>query len=363
MSEDKIVGIKHDRVTNVTATDFPGHYNDVENAWSLDTFKKQLDIKIHYLTDDVGNFDLIGADSSIANAFRRIMMAEVPTVAFEEVVFTNNTGIMHDEVLASRIGLVPLKIDPDKVEWYPFYEPAPVVDGEKTSPANDRNTVPFSLKVSCTHKPGASKNKNNSSNSNSNSNNNNNNNNNSLQKADDLYEHHTVFAKDLVYAGSEEQLEKVFGGVRPEVLYPDIVLTKLRPGQEIDLMAYAVLGVGSDHAKFSPVATASYRLMPHIELLEPIEGAAAEKLQTLFSPGVIGIEDGQAVVKDARRDTVSREVFRHEEFKDKVRLGRKRDHFIYHVESTGAMQPDEIFVKSIDILRNKCLGLLQYDLA
>lgn len=39
------------------------------------------------------------------------------------------------------------------------------------------------------------------------------------------------------------------------------------------------------------MATASYRLLPDITLLQPIEGEAAEKLKKCFSPGVIEIQD------------------------------------------------------------------------
>jgi RNA polymerase Rpb3/RpoA insert domain len=39
----------------------------------------------------------------------------------------------------------------------------------------------------------------------------------------------------------------------------DILLAKLRPGQEIGLEMHARKGVGKDHAKYSPVATAAYR--------------------------------------------------------------------------------------------------------
>ena len=135
---------------------------------------------------------------------------------------------------------------------------------------------------------------------------------------------------------------------------PDILLAKLRPGQEISLRAHCILGVGGDHAKFSPVGTASYRLLPHINITEPIKGILAEKFQKCFPNGVIGINnDGEAFVKDARKDTVSREVLRHEEFEGKVKLGRVRDHFIFNVESTGAMTPEEIFFKSVRILKNK----------
>ena len=62
-------------------------------------------------------FDLIGVDASIANAFRRILIAEVPTVAFENVYVWDNTSVVHDEVFAQRIGLVPLDIDPALMDF------------------------------------------------------------------------------------------------------------------------------------------------------------------------------------------------------------------------------------------------------
>lgn len=52
---------------------------------------------------------------------------------------------------------------------------------------------------------------------------------------------------------------------------------------------------GKDHAKFSPVATASYRLLPDITLLEPVEGEAAEELSRCFSPGVIEVQEVQGM--------------------------------------------------------------------
>lgn len=52
-----------------------------------------------------------------------------------------------------------------------------------------------------------------------------------------------------------------------------------------------VLFLGKDHAKFSPVATASYRLLPEISLLESVEGEKAERLKHCFSRGVIDLQD------------------------------------------------------------------------
>jgi len=82
------------------------------------------------------------------------------------------------------------------------------------------------------------------------------------------------------------------------------------------------------------LATASYRLLPSIEFLADIEPSLHPKLQACFPPGVIDISEGRVRVADARKDTVSREVLRHAEFEDKVRLGRVRDHFICESHSS-----------------------------
>ena len=62
-------------------------------------------------------FDLVGVDASIANAFRRILIAEVPTMAIETVYVFNNTSVIQDEVLSHRLGLIPIKANPEKFGW------------------------------------------------------------------------------------------------------------------------------------------------------------------------------------------------------------------------------------------------------
>jgi len=49
-------------------------------------------------------FTLQNVDVSFANALRRIMIAEVPTVAIELVYIDNNTSITHDEVRSAGVG-------------------------------------------------------------------------------------------------------------------------------------------------------------------------------------------------------------------------------------------------------------------
>jgi DNA-directed RNA polymerase I and III subunit RPAC1 len=43
---------------------------------------------------------------------RRILLAEIPTMAIEKVFVYDNSSILHDEFLAHRLGLVPIFADP-----------------------------------------------------------------------------------------------------------------------------------------------------------------------------------------------------------------------------------------------------------
>lgn len=320
-----IVGIEYNRVTNTTSNDFPGFAKDQDAAWDVEKFKKTFDVKISSLDEREANFDLIHIDTSIANAFRRIMISEVPSVAAEYVYFFNNTSVIQDEVLAHRIGLVPLKVDPDMLSWIDNSLP----DEEKFT---DENTIVLTLNVKCTRNPDAPK---------------------DCTDPNVLYRSANIYARDLKFEPQGKQLE-TFAKCPVVPADPDILLAKLRPGQEISLRAHCILGIGGDHAKFSPVSTASYRLMPHIQITKPIQGESADRFANCFPAGVIGIDEKhEAYVKDPRKDTVSREVLRHEEFNDKVKLGRVRDHFVFNVESSGAMTPEEIFFKSVRILKNK----------
>jgi len=179
---------------------------------------------------------------------------------------------------------------------------------------------------------------------------------------DDLFLNHKVFTKDLIWVPIGDQEDR-FQYDPPRPVHSDILLAKLRPGQEIEFRCHCVKGIARDHAKFSPVATASYRLLPEIILKEDIMGEAAERLKESFSNGVIEVvedENGgqKAVVKDARRDMCSRNVFRHADLAEKVLLTRHRRHFIFSVESTGALTSAELVVEACKVMQQKCNVML-----
>ena len=60
---------------------------------------------------DILRFKLKGP-LSFSNALRRIMISEVPTYAIEYVYIYENTSSMYDELLAHRLGLIPIRGKP-----------------------------------------------------------------------------------------------------------------------------------------------------------------------------------------------------------------------------------------------------------
>jgi len=66
------------------------------------------DIKLERVTSSEMDFTLLNAETSIANALRRVMIAEVPTMAIDLVNMEVNTSPLFDEFVAHRLGLIPL---------------------------------------------------------------------------------------------------------------------------------------------------------------------------------------------------------------------------------------------------------------
>lgn len=315
----------------------------VDNSWSLDAFKQGLGVRITGPAAGTTSpdpltleFDLVGVDASLANALRRILLAEVPTVAIEHVFMVDNTSAVACELLAHRLGLVPLAVD------------AAALDARGDSPATDANTVVFSLKAACRRGP------------------------------DGGVIGDRVTSGDLVWLPggsampaetgatfSTDQSARFPAGAAP--VHDDILLARLGPGQAVECECHAVVGTGGDHAKWSPVATAWYRLHPELAITGDITGADADTLASEL-PGLITVQGAgpsrRAVVAAPARGAEkllekARRLAGEPPFEGRLEVRRVKDHFIFTVESVGALPPATLVTRALDVLAAKCDRLLE----
>mmetsp|Transcript_22481 Transcript_22481/g.35863 ORF Transcript_22481/g.35863 Transcript_22481/m.35863 type:complete len:296 (-) Transcript_22481:3276-4163(-) len=258
----------------------------------------EIEFRVIKRQGDLLVFEMLHADASIANALRRIMLAEVETVAVDRIGIMNNTSIIQDEVLAHRIGLIPFDIDPEKLQ------------GDEE--------LNFDLDVTCTSE-----------------------------------EDSHLLSSKFQWVPNEGQEER-FADRPPRPIHDDIVIAKLLPGQHIFLRAQCKRGTGQDHAKWSPVATAAYRIMPKIELIEPQIERIGPQLVELCPKNVFDIEDtGDVVVARPLDCTMCRGCLRPQGWEEAVSLKRVADHFIFSIESVGMIPPEDIFRRALLVLKKK----------
>ncbi len=70
-----------------------------------------MEIEFGRIEDSIAQFTLSGASEAFANALRRAMIGEVPTLAIDNIRIYDNTSVLFDEMLAHRLGMVPIKTD------------------------------------------------------------------------------------------------------------------------------------------------------------------------------------------------------------------------------------------------------------
>ena len=162
-----------------------------------------LRVKVIEESGNTVRLQLEGVDRSYANAVRRFCIAEVPTMAIDDVVMLENSSVLYDEILAHRLGMIPIKTDLDR---YNLPE-----DCDCGNPLGcHKCRVLFVLDA----------------------------------KGKDKVS--TVYSGDLVSEDRE---------VRP--VSESIPLVKLAQGQSVKLEAYARLGKGKEHAKWQPCTVAA----------------------------------------------------------------------------------------------------------
>lgn len=308
-------------------------------------------VKVLHMAPHEMKFILSETDTSVANALRRIIIAEVPTLAIDLVEFHDNTSVLNDEYIAHRLGLIPLRYQPpDSMKggdcngaFLPHRE---CVCYERCP----RCSVEFELDVSFDEA-------------------------NRFRADEELLAPLTVTSKDLKsnnelvapahFLNQDEQDESQDAGV---------AIVKIGPGQRLKLKAIARLGTSKEHAKWCPVAVVTYRFWPIITINEEqVATLTMEQKQELVDvcpDRILEIDDVTGSIKavDNAWDlcTYTEDLYYHQqtikkriEDDDYVTVEPSQDRFIFTVESTGAMDADEIVLSALRVLKDRLNYLAQ----
>ena len=157
-----------------------------------------IDLKVIEKQDERITVKFNNVPRQYVNALRRLSISEVPTFAIDDVVILENSSVMHDEAVAHRLGLIPLRTDLKR-----FYLP---------------NECSCKTTLGCTNCR-------------------------VLLQLD-------AEAKDKTKTVTTSELVSEDDFVKP--VNQEIPIITLAPGQKIKFEAYARLGLGKDHAKWQP---------------------------------------------------------------------------------------------------------------
>ncbi|KAF1865730.1 hypothetical protein Lal_00021730 [Lupinus albus] len=111
----------------------------VDSRMRLDNFRENFKVEVNKLTEEIIEIDMIGIDIKLANAFRRILIDEVPTMAIERVYITKNTSHTEDRILVHELENILIIADPRLFEY------SENAGDEK----NEKNTLVFKLHLEC----------------------------------------------------------------------------------------------------------------------------------------------------------------------------------------------------------------------
>eukprot|EP01086_Lenisia_limosa_P011472 TRINITY_DN3743_c0_g2_i1.p1 TRINITY_DN3743_c0_g2~~TRINITY_DN3743_c0_g2_i1.p1 ORF type:complete len:314 (+),score=38.98 TRINITY_DN3743_c0_g2_i1:190-1131(+) len=285
-------------------------------------------VEIKQQTDEKIVFLLTGTDASVANALRRVIIAEVPTIAIDLVDIHQNSSVMADEFLAHRLGLVPLVSK--SVNSFAYTRDCTCAD------TCDMCSVGFSLDVTC-----------------------------------NTDETMLVTTEKLKW---EDRDTETGNDVRP--IDPPIVLCKLRKGQSIKLRAVAKKGIGKEHAKWSPVTCCVFAYQPQITINQHavatltfpqkkalIESCPTKALTTTAAENVDVEDVWRCMFCNECKKFAEREL----DFKQPVvTITTRKDKktgceiFRFTVESSGVMPAKQIVQLGIQTLIDKLTSIQNY---
>jgi DNA-directed RNA polymerase subunit D len=255
-----------------------------------------MEIEVKEKSENTCVFILRDVEVPFVNAIRRIAMMEVSKIAIEDVNIIKNDSAMFNEVLAHRLGLLPIVSDSEAIEGLVIDEEC---DCDDYCP---KCSVSFTL---IKNGPGV------------------------------------VYSKDLSSTDSK---------IKP--VYDTIPLLKLKENQSVELEAVAKLGKGLEHAKWMPTTVCAYKQYPEITFdeekeLSPDVVDACPRNILKFNK-----KTKKASIHNIEDCSMCHSCVRASE-NDAINVGYKDDIFIFTIETDGSLAPEEVLLRACDVLDEK----------
>jgi DNA-directed RNA polymerase subunit D len=249
-----------------------------------------MKIEIKHLTDRECRLVVEGVNPYFVNALRRTLLSEVPKLAIDKVTFYDNTSALFDEILAHRIGLVPIPTDPSTLNRV----------GEADAEGKPAYVVRYTL---------------------------------------------TKEGPATVWSGDLECEDKRFAPVDPKV-----PIVELLAGQRLILECEAVLGQGTQHAKWQVCSAVGYKYFPtaHVDNRK-IKPEQAKEAVARTPKGILGLDGGKLVI--LQPDEVNKADEAEKICGDGFRLEYDDRKFLFKFETDGSLKAEDALLKALDMLK------------
>ncbi|ABE51063.1 DNA-directed RNA polymerase subunit D [Methanococcoides burtonii] len=256
-----------------------------------------MEIDILELSDRSAKFILSNTTAAFANGVRRAMLADVPTLAIDDVNIYNNTSVLYDEQLALRLGLIPLTTSFD--DFVP--QDKCTCDGAGCPAC----TVSLTLSVE-TDESGQT----------------------------------IVHSGDIVSSDPNVQPAD-----------KNIPIIDLRVGQKVVLEAIAHMGYGNKHAKWQAGVACGYKIMPIVTF----EGCDGCGICINSCPrNIIQLIDGSAMVAD--EDLLKCSLCRLCQDScdiNAITVSADEKSFIFTMESDGSYTAQQLILNAVNTIKGK----------
>ena len=256
-----------------------------------------MEIRILEKTDELIRFIIADADPALANALRRIILIDLPVLAIEEVVLVENSSALYDELLAHRLGLIPL-----------------ITDLSTVIP-RDQCTCGGIGCSSC--------------------------------QVEYILSKEAGQESLVVYSGDLETEDPIMKPAKNK-----IPIVKLAPGQKLEFEAFARLGTGKEHVKWQGASTVAYRYMPIIEVDAAKSDERDQSLVEICPKNIFTWDSNGLGLSNVMDCILCNACIEKCETKS-VSVRYDEHTFIFTVETSGTHTPELIVDLALKTLMNK----------